>query len=219
MTDVADAISPELVLVDPELAARLRPTWSPPLPTAPSVDSERLQRTAWVAADAARDSRGARILRQLRNVALVLSLALNVLAVTTLLDDSTSVPASAPTTRTTAQAPALVPPPSGATPAAATRQRQKAERQALETAAEQQLLADLGRIPALRHFADPATGLSRSGVSAQCRPSAGTARTTLLRCRVWRPASPAAKRQRAQYEVSVRCSRAGEPAALQCVAR
>jgi hypothetical protein len=202
--DLDLVVSPELVLVDPELAARLRslaltPHWYLPPPPAPGPGASS-HKLPWH--------------RRLRDVGLVLSLCLNVAVLATVYDDETRT-APAPTltgptpasksaagikTATTAARPRAA-----SSPAPATTNRPGASRQspfrpesgqstallkaeAAPAMAERRVLAGLRRDPTLRRlFTSSSTEVPAPGVSARCRPTGrAVAGGPVLRCVVWR---------------------------------
>ena len=138
-------ISPELVLVDPELAALCRPLWSPPRESPPIASRD-------VALAPAKRRTGA------RRGLLRLSIAGNLVLLLMVADSrSGDVPQLV--------APAPLRPPYTSSVARPS--------EAVMTAAQKRVLASLGRNATLRRqFVDPSTGLPRTGVSARCRPRA-----------------------------------------------
>jgi hypothetical protein len=202
-------VSPELVLVDPSLAARVRAAeWTQPGSPFSSAETvgDILRPTTPAAAapeaDSEQESRenaAARMPfhRRIRDVALTLSLALNAFVLANVYDDSTqSAPAPpSPVPRTSA---------SFLQPSAITAGHAvdgtasvalptnlygaSVEAAAASEIAQQRVLASLGGNPTLRQrYTNVPTGQPAPGVSAQCeRPILTPSRPLVVRCSVWR---------------------------------
>jgi hypothetical protein len=158
-----EQISPELVLVDPELAARLRAAWvervhagppraePAPVVVPPTEDQPAPKRFELTAA-------------RLRRGALTLSLLINALLLASMWNGRADGRGSV----------------------------SDAGADSLASAAEVAILRGLGDVPALsRLFVDPATGLPFPHVSAQCEPPAVARRPAPVHCVVWRGAGRA----------------------------
>jgi hypothetical protein len=174
-------VSPELALIDPTLAARLRAA-----PRSPARWEVTIPLTTSVAEESPPPALSRRTSRPLW---LAISLAVNVVLLGVVLrapsrDAPTLVEAqSRPIEASTSTQPRSVPVAEPSTQPARIRSAPPAAPTGLLVRAQERVLAGLAKNPELRAvFVDSSTSLPRNGVVAQCRPATGSA----LRCTVSR---------------------------------
>jgi hypothetical protein len=198
-------VSPELVLVDPELADRVRSSdytqpWFPFSPPETLADAVRPSLHATEAPNPERgshqvESARSPLRRRLFHLALALSLGVNVFVLVNVYADSTHtvqalVASKLRVSGTRQRTPALASSQaSGSAVSSAVSAQHEIYRpplgaEALAETAERSVLASLGRNPTLRRrFTAASTGLPSPGVSARCGASN---QPSVQRCVVWR---------------------------------